>query len=87
MAEWRDITSYSQRDQQRIPQSWELDCGRIRLVVTRRHGLEGWYVSADGFFSYSALGSADIEHAKVEAMERLKGELTIALDSLESSNG
>ena len=45
MAEWKDITNYSQsqRRHEVEPRTWELVDGMIGLIVTRCHGLDGWW--------------------------------------------
>lgn len=44
MNKWKDITGYS-KGEERIPRSWELILGRLRIVITRLHGHdpEQWY--------------------------------------------
>lgn len=45
MNKWKDVTGYSRYEEDRIPRSWELTLGRLRVVITRLHGLdpEQWY--------------------------------------------
>lgn len=53
---WKDISSYSRDDTKRVPQSFESHVGGIRVVVTRRHGLVGWFLVCepwDGAFRSS----------------------------------
>jgi hypothetical protein len=81
---WTDITSYSQGDRDRTPRSWEARCGNLRLIVTRHHGLEGWFTTVNGFYSMASLGSTEIAEAKAEAIQRLKHELLSSLQALEA---
>lgn len=87
MSTWHDITSYSRGEQNRVPISWELRAGGIRLIVTRRHMLEGWYIAADPWFDYDTLQSTEIEDAKQEAINALRQKLTGALNDLPGKEG
>jgi hypothetical protein len=79
---WKDITSYS-RGEARIPCSFEMRVGELRLVVTRRHGCEGWYADLGGaLWDYRSLRSVDIEDAKNEAIAKTREFLVNALEAL-----
>lgn len=67
--QWNNATSYSQRDTDRAPRTWNMDVCGLRICVTRRHGLEGWYLICEPWHSLRLLKSADIDDAKAEAME------------------
>lgn len=41
---WVDVTSY-RRDEERIPRTWELDLGELKIIVTRYASLEGWFLT------------------------------------------
>lgn len=70
--EWKDITSYSRDESEKVPRSWEMRIGSIRLVVTRIHGIDGvWYMKSD-LTGDIVLPSPVIETAKVYALEHLK---------------
>lgn len=47
MVQWKDATSYSYNDKERVPRIWETTIGAIRLSVHRYIGLDGWYLSTN----------------------------------------
>jgi hypothetical protein len=70
MSAWNDVTSYTQseRGQDRVPRTYEIQLGEARLVVTRHI-----YFPADRWAmrwndSTSLLVATDIEDAKLEAL-------------------
>ena len=83
MLEWTDITTYS-RDQDREPRTWERKVGSLRLVVTRRLGLSGWFADCPPFLSYRALGVQSPEAAQVKAAELLRAALRTTLEALDA---
>ena len=66
---WQDVTSYSRDDKDRTPRTWRMDVCGISLSVTRRHGLDGWYLICEPWHSLRLLTSADADDAQAEAME------------------
>lgn len=64
---WKDESSWSRSDIDRTPKTWSSEVGQFRAVVTRRHGLSGWYVEFANLFNYKPLMAAEIEEAKREA--------------------
>ena len=85
MSEWSDISSYSKYEVTRIPQSWELRAGDQRIVVTRRHGAEGWFLSWNQ--GLLRLKSIDIDDAKAEACRRVVREVRKFVSTLETAIG
>lgn len=81
MSAWRDISSYSRDDKERIPCSFDINLGGVRLVVTRKLHMQGWYADAPPLFSTLKLHSEDIEGAKNEALTVLAGLLKGAFES------
>lgn len=81
--QWRDVSGYSRGERGVIePVSWELD-GPLRVVVTRRHGERGWFVTSYTLNSnHTPLGSPNIDDAKAEAIELIRTRLTALLGSL-----
>lgn len=71
--EWKNTTSYSRGEKKsdESARTWQADVGGVRVVVTRYiHGdKNAWYLNHDGI--YSDLASAEIEKAKVEALQIL----------------
>jgi len=64
MIKWRDISSYSQGDKVRTPHSFEARAGGVRIVVTRRHGCDGWFLNCDPWFSLHEMGEMSADEAK-----------------------
>lgn len=66
MAEqWKDCTGYSQGDRDRIPTSWQIIVGPLRVTVTCGHiYYKGkWIMHCDPFFREKPLGD-DINGAR-----------------------
>ncbi len=69
---WTDETSYSQNDKERVPRTWAVELGRVKLIVTRVHGIHGsWFLRAPPFVSEVEYTSDDLEGAKAELLERV----------------
>jgi hypothetical protein len=86
MANWKDVTSYSQSHPRGTvePKSWELAGSSPRIVVTRYRGAPGWYLRTEGL-DLVHLGE-DLERAKAEAVRLVRERLTRMLDSLPPSD-
>ena len=67
--QWNNTTSYSQNEKDRTPRTWQMDVCGIRICVTRRFGLQGWYLICEPWHSQRLLKSTDVDDAKTEAME------------------
>lgn len=74
---WRDVTIYSQSNAKRVPATFEYSAGGVRLVVTRHiHSApDVWTMFTSGGLSIErgALDSKDIEDAKREALDSVRG--------------
>ncbi len=75
---WKDTTSYSRNDIERIPKVFELKINNLRIVIHRIIHSEGWFLSVyhklpirDRF-----LGDIDIEDAKQEAIKIIIAEIS-----------
>lgn len=69
MVQWKDATSYSYNDKERVPRIWETTIGAIRLSVHRYIGLDGWYLSTNpDICSTRTLKGETHEQAKQEAI-------------------
>lgn len=81
---WKDTTSYSRGDRERVPRSLELTAGQVSVVVTRWfHGEPGrWYLSCDPWHSYHLLVATDIGEAKREAVDLVSNLLRMSCDAL-----
>lgn len=86
MANWQDVTSYSQSHPRGTvePKSWELAGSSPRIVVTRYLGAPGWYLRTEGL-DLVHLGE-DLERAKAEAVRLVRERLTRMLDGLPPSD-
>ena len=69
---WKDTTSYSQSDVERVPREWTLEVGSLQVIVHRYHGCEGWFGSCYGMgVERTQLTSVDGEDAKLELVRLL----------------
>ena len=85
---WQDISSYSQSDKVRRPDSFEIKAGRIRIVLVwdHRHVSDTWSTSMYGIYEnvdLKLVNYEDIETAKNKALEMAKDVLQCALNVLE----
>jgi len=83
MANWKDATSYSRADKERTPRVWELQDGRLRILLHRIHDIpDAWFVSCYLLqISDKALKAKDIEGAKKEAIAIVKKAFNELADS------
>ena len=90
--QWKDITSYSQNDSERVPSVWNISIGGMKVCVHRYTGYakDDWLLSTynPGFFDRNLLKSKDIEKAKHEALmlvrdraNEISANITVALMS------
>jgi len=70
---WKDISSHSQGDKERVPNAWQLDCVGIRLRVHRHiyHEPTDWLLSGAPWFDKHKLASLGAEDAMREAEQSL----------------
>lgn len=68
---WEDTTSYAQDERDKIePRTWELSVKELTLVVTRIHGLDGWYAWFHPFLKRGHdLHTENLSEAKEEALK------------------
>lgn len=80
---WTDATSYSKNERGEVePRSWEVRLGPVRLIVTRRAGLEGWYAqSYPNLCQEHPLVAEDVEKAKEEAIYVLARQMERVVDA------
>lgn len=81
MMNWRDVSSYSRNEQERIPRSFMVKVGNFTITVTRKIHCEGWFLEWGG--RTTSLLSSEAEDAKAEALELVKDHLCNALKELE----
>jgi predicted RNase H-like HicB family nuclease len=89
---WRNCTSYSRSDKVHEIRSTDRQAGPIKLLVTRRAHLDGWWVYCEPFSCFAReCEASDLEAAQQEAEEWLKSALELAIESLtanqEATNG
>jgi len=80
---WADISSYSQGDKDRVPHTFEARAAAVRIIVTRRHGLSGWFLRCEPWHDLKSLGECTASEAKEAALEQVRADvlrLTEALD-------
>ncbi len=72
---WKDTTSYSQGERGKAePRTWSIETSGLRIVVTRRHGCEGWWGSCYAMgVEQHQLDEADIASAQEEFIDYLHG--------------
>lgn len=81
---WKDITSYSRDDKERTPQTWEARLGGVRVCVTRRHGLTGWYLICEPWHSLKSLGDISADEAKKTAGRQIRSDARALMEALGS---
>lgn len=72
MPKWRDETSFSQDDRTRVPRTWVLAWGELRIAVTKYVGYgDEWTLRAPelGYPENVGLKTEDVEEAKRKALE------------------
>lgn len=71
--QWKDISSYSQGDASREPQSLEMLVGpHCRLIVTRHLHYPGKWITRSSFEIQHVLDAVTLDEAKAEAIKLLK---------------
>lgn len=72
--EWKDTTSYSQSDKERIPRSWTIKSKNITVTVHRhRHyDKDVWLLSCYPIYDCDKLKNKDLKLAQNEALELVK---------------
>lgn len=70
MLEWKDRTSYSRGDKERIPSIWELEVEGLKIVVHKIIHYPEWYLSCyDLHIEKQCLYTEDVEEAKAEGLK------------------
>ena len=72
MIVWKDTTSYSRSDKERVPRTWEADLPGVRLIVTKHRDYgDEWTTSCYPLYNeVCGLQTTDVEEAKKKALER-----------------
>lgn len=69
---WKDTTSYTKEEEERIPRTWELRTTGCRIIVTRsRHHEDKWVLFVYGAMRLedTVLRAEKVEKAQREALE------------------
>ena len=82
MVKWKNATSYSRDDKDRTPRTWEARLGCVRICVTRRHGLPGWFLICEPWHSLKMLGEISDDEAKKLAETLIAADARALMESL-----
>jgi len=85
--EWKDITTYSQSDAERIPDAWEIRIGLCRICVHRHvhYPPNIWLLTCEPFFYRKELPRKDIARAKTYAIALVMRKLLETFRKLEEA--
>ena len=86
MIEWKDVSSYSRGDEQKIPNDWQLITRSLRINVHRHKDYDSdmWLLSCyDVAKIQMPLRCKNINYAKKEAIELVQHILKTMLKELE----
>lgn len=73
---WKDATSYSQREKERIPRTYQCKIGTLDIIITRIIHSEGWFLTCRSLSINSwPLDGDDLEKCKEQAIAILLKEL------------
>jgi hypothetical protein len=85
---WKDVSSFSRGETDRTPKQWEATVGRFRLRVyrSRDYGQDTWLAyCVPNVFSDIVLRSSDIDEAKQEVVDILRGVVDEAIEEITSA--
>jgi hypothetical protein len=84
--QWKDVTSYSRDDKERIPSSFETRAGDLRITVTRHihYPPDVWLLSVAEYsrLNLIELRSRDLADAQAEALTLVRTRLHEALAAM-----
>lgn len=74
---WKDDTSYSREDKERVPKTWTLDLGEVRITVTCGHIYHRgeWVMHCRPWFDTHALNmleNVNAEEAQAKALAKVR---------------
>lgn len=84
--QWKDVTSYSRDDQERIPGSWEVRAGGLRIAVARHihYPPDVWLLRTNWTtVDMIELHSRDLAGAQAMALDIVRTRLSEALTALD----
>lgn len=82
--QWKDETSYSRGDKERVPTTFAAQCGPMKLVVTSSHiHFPGrWVAHCHPLFATKPLDAATKEDAQAQAVLLAREWLSVASSAL-----
>ncbi len=85
--QWKDTTGYSRGDTERVPTTWSLDTGDIRITVTCGHLYYkgSWVMHCDPWFNTYPLKIADTAtaiEAQRKALSLVRQRITTLVEAL-----
>jgi hypothetical protein len=89
MIEWKDETSYSRGDTERVPRAWAVKVGALKISVHRHihHDPDVWLLTCAPWFSCHELPSKAAPLAKRQALDLVQERLHAALMALGAGPG
>lgn len=84
MTEWKDETSYSRSDTERVPRAWVTAGGGLKISVHRHihHAPDAWLLTCAPWFQCHELRSKAAPIAKQQALDMVRERLSAALVDL-----
>lgn len=82
--QWKDISSHSQKDTDRTPQTWALKAAGLKIVITRHiyHAPDAWVLSCPPFGEGIEIGNGTADEAKSAAIEYVRANLERSIAAL-----
>lgn len=85
MIEWKDTTSYSQSNKQRIPSVLEFKIDNVDIIVHRYVGCSGWFLSSHNLrIDKKSLIGEDVEACKIQAIGFVREYIKDSIEKLQS---
>lgn len=81
---WKDVTTYSRDDKDRLPRVWHLDCGDMRVAVHKHihYAPDAWLLTCSPFFDKRELCAKDADDAKAEALALVREKVKTLAEAL-----
>lgn len=82
--DWKDTSSFSQGDKVRIPATFTLLAGGLKVVVTRHIHAEPdeWVLNCEPWFRHTIVGKGSADEAKSAALALVRNKLRSTLVAL-----
>jgi hypothetical protein len=83
---WKDISSYSQSDKERIPKTFKCTISKYSLLVTRHRDYPGqWLLRCDGMFYEIPIEDCSAQAARAQAFTLFKQHALELIKELEEA--